>query len=81
MQRWLIILFVALAAVLAACQSGVMVGPCGDGCPDGTICNFETGKCTEPRPPDCPGDLGRYLSVAADSNGSLPGNHRRDSGR
>jgi hypothetical protein len=46
-----------------------MMGPCGDGCPEGTVCDFETGKCVEPRPPDCPGDLGRYLSVAADSTG------------
>ena len=70
LQRLMILLVVLVAvAVVSACQSGVMVGPCGDGCPQDTICNFETGKCTEPRPPDCPGDLGRYLSVAADSTG------------
>jgi hypothetical protein len=46
-----------------------MSGPCGNGCPEGTVCDFDTGECVEPRPPDCPEDLGRYLSVAADSTG------------
>jgi hypothetical protein len=70
-QRRLWILFFMLVAGLgmAGCESGAMVGPCGDGCPEGKICNFETGQCVDPRPPDCPVDLGRYLSVAADSTG------------
>lgn len=65
---WLVML-VAVAGI-SGCQSGVAVGPCGDGCPQGKICDSQTGKCVDPRPPDCPGDLGRYLSVAADSTGS-----------
>ena len=68
-QRWLIFSFVALSVALAGCRAGFMSGPCGNGCPEGTVCNFETGECEEPRPPDCPEDLGRYLSVAADSTG------------
>ena len=70
-QRRILYSFVALVVVfgLAGCESGDMVGPCGDGCPAGKICNFETGQCDDPRPPDCPEDLGRYLSVAADSTG------------
>jgi len=70
-QRRLFYSFIALVVVfgLAGCDSGAKVGPCGDGCPAGKICNFETGQCEDPRPPDCPEDLGRYLSVAADSTG------------
>lgn len=46
-------------------------GPCGDGCPPGTVCNQDTGRCVEPRPPDCPQDLGRYLTLAVDSDQTL----------
>ncbi len=71
-QRGFIFWCVALAAgaFMAGCESGVMVGPCGDGCPEGKVCDPQTGKCVDPRPPDCPADLGRYLSVDADSTGS-----------
>jgi hypothetical protein len=68
-RLWILSLVFAAVAVIPGCRSGIMMGPCGDGCPEGTVCDFETGKCVEPRPPDCPGDLGRYLSVAADSTG------------
>jgi hypothetical protein len=63
--------FIALAvvALVAGCRSVVMVGPCGDGCSEGKICDFDTGQCIDPRPSRCPEDLGRYLSVAADSTG------------
>jgi len=48
-------------------QSGI----CQGGCPAGKICDFDTGQCVDPRPPDCPGDLGRYLSVAVDTTNTV----------
>lgn len=63
-------LLVMLAALAGAggCEDSIS-GPCGGGCPPGKICDFDTGRCVDPRPPDCPADLGRYLSLAVDSTG------------
>jgi len=40
---------------------------CEGGCPDGQICDIETNRCIEWRPPECPKDMGRYMSLAVDS--------------
>ena len=44
---------------------------CPGGCPAGQVCDFSSGSCVPTRPEGCPLDMGRHLSMAADSSGTL----------
>jgi hypothetical protein len=70
-RHWYTALWLLLAVALTGGCADDEVTICQGGCPAGKICNFDTGQCVDPRPPDCPADLGRFLSIAVDSTNAV----------
>ena len=72
MSRGIVAILLLLSLPSIGCQGeGPGVELCPGGCPAGQVCDFSSGSCVPTRPEGCPLDMGRHLSMAADSSGTL----------